>query len=340
MPLKSYAVLKGRATATRSSEHGHPHFHLQLEANGDYFRVAINVRSMLEPSEMEYLIKLRFGHPITSALHQLSPGLHPVERRSGGLALDFIRLNLFYRDQFLKLPSHNSNGGTDLNDVLEGIFAGAIADPGCWVYVYGESWQAEASDSLFRFYPSRGLHDVHMNQGNDPCHLEQDGTWQDGAIFIEQPQQQRWTGLFLKFQSQSWHTDDATGHALAYPEGAFQSAPLNSSHSAFAPECSVRIIALLVNPLNGQPHESVTLLNVSPSPVDLSGWRLTGGGKGKWPLQGKLGSGEVREIPLGSAFPLSEKGDIVTLVDRDGIKIHGVYYTAKQAARRGWRIAF
>jgi len=145
MPLKSYAVLKGRPRATQASAEGHPHFHLHLEANGDSYRVAVNVRSMMEPSEMEYLIKLRFAHPITQQLSRLSPGVHPVISSPGGLALDFIRLNLFPRGQFVSLPSHNPFEGGDLKEMLQGIFAGAIADPSCWVYVYGEPWQAEAT---------------------------------------------------------------------------------------------------------------------------------------------------------------------------------------------------
>lgn len=335
MPLKSYAVLKGRPKATRISAEGHPHFQLHLEADGDSYRIAINVRSMLEPSEMEYLIKLRFGHPITAGLHRLAPGLHPVACRPGGLALDYLRLNLFHRDQFMKLPSRDFNGGTDLNHVLDGIFGGAISDPDCWVYVYGEPWQAEATDHIFRFHPSRGMHDVHMNQGNDPCHLEQDGCWQDGAVLIEHPRQQRWTGLFLKFQSQSWHTDPASGHPIVSDPFAVQLPGCRNGES------NVRIIAALVNPADGQrPEESVTLLNVSPYPVDLSGWRLTGDSKGRWPLHGRLVPGEAREITLGPELPLGRQGGIVTLVNREGLKIHGVYYTAEQAARAGWRIAF
>ena len=341
MPLKSYAVLKGRPVATRRSAEGHPHFHLQIEANGDFHRIAVNVRSMMEPSEMEYLIKLRFGHPIIGALRQLAPGVHPVKRKPGGLALDFIRLNLFHRDQFLKLPGpHPGPGdGGDLRDVLEGIFAGAIADPDCWVYVYGEPWESDATDRVFRFSPSRGMHDVHMNQGNDPCHLEQDGTWQDGAVLIEHPRQQRWTGVFLKFQSQSWHTDALTGHTLPQHEELLSPALAADCR----PEGTVRIIAALVNPLNGNsqtPREAVTLLNISPHPVDLTGWRLTGGEKGKWSLEGNLFPGEAREISLGAALPLDRNGGIVTLHNREGLKVHGVYYTAEQAARKGWRIPF
>ncbi|MEI8233280.1 MAG: YukJ family protein [Verrucomicrobiota bacterium] len=338
MPLKSYAVLKARPKATRSSVEGHPHFQIQLDANGAFYRAAINVRSMLEPSEMEYLIKLRFGHPIIASLRRLPPGLHPVEQRPGGLALDYLRLNLFPRDQFLTLPGNHANGA-DLNDVLEGIFAGAIADPGCWVYVYGEPWEADATDHIFRFYPSRGLHDVHMNQGNDPCHLEQDGVWQDGAVLIEHPRQQRWTGLFLKFQSQSWRTDPVDGHALSFPGEPF-AAPCGG-RGVLPPECTVRIAAALVNPLPAQPpREAVTLLNVSPQIVDLSGWQITSGEKGKWRLQGRLGPGEAREMPLGPAQPPNHHGGILTLVNREGLKVHGVYYTPEQAARAGWRIPF
>ncbi|MCX6967562.1 MAG: YukJ family protein [Verrucomicrobia bacterium] len=341
MPLKSYAVLKGRPRATRVSAEGRPHFQLHLEANGESHRVAINVRSMLEPSEMEYLIKLRFGHPITAALSRLAPGLHALECKPGGLALDYIRLNLFPRNQFMKLPSHQFDGGTDLNQVLEGIFAGAISDPGCWVYVYGEPWEADAFDRVFRFQPSRGLHDVHMNQGNDPCHLEQDGCWQDGAVLIEHPRQQRWTGLFLKFQSQSWHTDPGSGHALAPTEGAFSLAQMSGCNGARLPESTVRIIAALVHPLDSKaPHGSVSLLNVSPYPVDLGGWHLAGDAKGKWPLRGRLAPGEAREIPLGPPMTLGRQGGIVTLVNHEGLKVHGVYYTAEQAARAGWRIPF
>jgi uncharacterized protein YukJ len=341
MPLQSYAVLKGRPKATRCSAEGHPHFHLQVEANGDLYRVAVNVRSVLEPSEMEYLIKLRFGHPVTGLLSCLSPGMHPVECRPGGLALDYIRLNLFHRDQFVKLPSHLSNGGTDLNHVLEGIFAAAIADPSCWVYVYGEPWESDAADHLFHFRPSRGLHDVHMNQGNDPCHREQDAPWQDGAVLIEHARQQRWTGLFLKFQSQSWNTEEATGHAASPSGDALAAMMPSGSPSGQHTDGRVRIIAALVNPQRGQPpQETVTLLNLSPHPVDLTGWHLTAGSRSKWPLRGELPAGQTREIPLGTALSPGNKGGIVTLLNQEGMKVHGVYYTAEQAARKGWRIPF
>ena len=79
---------------------------------------------------------------------------------------------------------------------------------------------------------------------------------------------------------------------------------------------------------------------MSPYPVDLTGWHLTADTKGKWPLRGTLNPGDAREIALGPHAPLEKEGGIVTLINREGLKIHGIYYTAEQAARAGWRIAF
>ena len=44
-----------------------------------------------------------------------------------------------------------------------------------------------------------------------------DGVFQDGGVLVHFPDQQEWTAIFLKFQSQSWHTDDKTGHTVTGP---------------------------------------------------------------------------------------------------------------------------
>ena len=53
-----------------------------------------------------------------------------------------------------------------------------------------------------------------MNQGNVGQFVEDDGVFQDGGLFMHFPDQQEWIGVFLKFQSQAWHTDDVTGHTI------------------------------------------------------------------------------------------------------------------------------
>jgi len=339
MPLKSYAVLKGRAKDKLTSAQHHPHFHIWLTADGCDYRAAVNVRSLRDPSAMQYLLKFRWRHPITADLSRLEPGLHVLENHDGGVALDFIRLNLFHPDQFLTLPCDGPGCGGDISAVMDGVVGGAVIDPDCWVYVFGEPWEANGTDRVFRFFPSRGMHEIHMNQGNDPLHWSQDGAWQDGAILFEHPRQQRWTGLFLKFQSQSWQTNDATGHAMVSPVG-----PVPEPHSVHRPEGMVRIVAVMVHPLSGSGRhggqESVTLLNVCPAPVDLTGWVLQNRARQSWRLRGKLLPGETREVPLGASFLLGNAGGIVTLLNREGLKVHGVSYTAEQSAREGWRIAF
>ena len=68
---------------------------------------------------------------------------------------------------------------------------------------------------LFGFRPGRGIHDIHMNQGNPIGSFSDDnGPWQDGGLVFEFPHQKLWTAVFLKFQTQAWHTDDKTGDPI------------------------------------------------------------------------------------------------------------------------------
>ena len=53
-----------------------------------------------------------------------------------------------------------------------------------------------------------------MNQGNSRQFVGDDGVYQDGGVLVHFPDQREWTAVFMKFQSQSWHTDDTTGHTI------------------------------------------------------------------------------------------------------------------------------
>lgn len=109
-------------------------------------------------------------------------------------------------------------------------------------------------------------------------------------MLIHFPGQERWVGIFLAFQSQAWHTDDVTGHALDDVDGDLP-----------APDTvPVRIVAALVNPPGPAPEaETVTLLNASPDPVDLTGWRIGDrlGQKSAVPA-GTLAAGACLAVPL------------------------------------------
>jgi hypothetical protein len=104
----------------------------------------------------------------------------------------------------------------------------------------------------------------------------------------------------------------------------------------------VCIVAALVNPVgpdNGL--ESVIILNITPKPIDLKGWKLVDSEKKKAPLSGILKAGQIMTFSLpGTGITLPNDGGIITLLDNKDLKVHGVSYTAKDAAKEGWTIVF
>jgi hypothetical protein len=160
-----------------------------------------------------------------------------------------------------------------------------------------------------------------------------DGVWQDGGLLIRLGD--RWIGIFLAFQSQAWHTDDVTGHAIAgvVPQPIPAPGPDGSA---------IRIIAAMVNPVGGSPEaESVVLINASPHAVDLTGWRLADRMQQTCTVPaGPLEAGAVLKVSLARNVQLGNKGGSITLLDREGLKAGGVAYTAEQARQEGWSITF
>jgi hypothetical protein len=234
----------------------------------------------------------------------------------------------------------------DLNEELDRHVQAAMADEEALVYAFGERWGPEPNtkDKIFGFKPGNGIHDIHMNQGNDPSFASQDGVWQDGALLIHFPSEQRWVGVFLKFQSQTWHTAEGTGHRIEptpVPPGRPEVPVEPDGIGAGEPDLVVRIVAALVNPVGPAPErETVTLLNTSPAPIDLNGWTIADRLKNKQRLNGTLPAGGVVVVRVAVPVQLGNQGGIVTLLDASGLKVHGVAYTRQQAQREGWTIAF
>lgn len=335
MPLKSYGVLAGRAVDRRREDGaGTPHYQIHLvDAAGVSYRVAVNVKSQQAPSELLHLVDEDFRHPVTQALPQAAGGWTALPSRSGGAALDYIRGNLFDPAAMRPLPPDLPGVDNDLADRIDHYVQRAIADPGALVYAFGERWGPEPAtpDKIFGFRPGNGVHDIHMNQGNSERFRGDDGVWQDGGLLLSLPAESRWVAIFLAFQSQAWHTDDTTGHTL---EGA----PARPG----AGEEPVRVLAALVNPAGPAPeHEVVTLLNASPEPVDLTGWRLADRQKNVFPLPaGPLAPGATLALAVAAPFALGNGGGVITLLDAAGLKVHGVSYTAAQGRREGWTVTF
>lgn len=341
MSLSSYGLLKGRPIDRRLGSGSRPHYQVRVVDEDTDYRIAINVRSKLSPSELLFIVDENLQHPVTDGLEDIALGFTDLARRPGGQALDYIRGNLFDPGHMVPLPHDVPGHDNDLNDKIDRLIQRAMADENALVYAFGERWGPEnKKDGYFGFRPGNGIHNIHMNQGNAPQFAGDNGVWQDGALLIHFPDTAQWVGVFLAFQSQSWHTDDQTGDAIASDTWP---TPDDRVPTTDPSGPTVRILAALVNPLAADPgHETVTLLNVGATDADLSGWSLADKNKKREPLQGIVVSpGDTTRIRLtGRHAQLSNKGGIISLLDPSGIKVHGVSYTKAQVKRQGWSLSF
>jgi len=331
MPLGHYGVLVGRVVDTRrEDEASSPHFQVRVNAADVQYRIAVNVKSQTSPSELLFLVDEDFRHVVTDRLKTLGEGFTSIAKQPGGLALDFIRGNLFDHLDMRPLPPNLPGPDNDLSDRLAHFIDRARNEPDARIFAFGERWGPEAgqADKIFDFKPGNGIHDIHMNQGNVGQFVKDDGVWQDGGLILHFPSTEQWVGVFLAFQSQAWHTDDSTGHRLEEP-------------GPTGPDLRAVIVAALVNPMGPAPErETVTLLNAMPQAIDLAGWQIADQQKHKQTLTGSIAAGATRQIELAPPVQLGNKGGIITLLDDHGLKVHGVSYTKADADPEGWTVVF
>ena len=350
MPLRSYGVLKGKAIEVRLGAGQSPHYQVRVIDDTTDYRIAVNVKSQLPPSDVEYVIIEHFQHPITARVESLPRGFTALDSKPGSGALDFIRGNLFDRSQMRPLPFSVPGFDNDLNEKVDRVMQRAVADEEALVYAFGERWGPEpgVKDKYFGYLPGNGIHDIHMNQGNSGRFTGDDGVYQDGGLLIHFADQHEWTAIFLKFQSQAWHTDDRTGHTIAAPKppapppqpGPPPPPPPPEPPTGDDPEGLVRIVAALVNATQSPEVEVVTLINTAPHDIDLKGWALLDTQKKRLPLSDVLRAGGTRTVEIRQPLALSNKGGVITLVDDKGLKVHGVAYTKEQARNPGWTLVF
>ncbi|WCK54970.1 DUF2278 family protein [Aneurinibacillus sp. Ricciae_BoGa-3] len=180
-------------------------------------------------------------------LKQLPPGLTVLDfdlesRKKSGIALDYVRSNLFNISPahrldavFKELPTTQMNGKeeevNDLNEFLHDQILKA-KNGNADVYLFGDAYphlprgykcpvgipneeerQIRLKFLRRRFLGLKGIHDIHMNQGNTLKEkwIENNAVYQDGALFIHYTNEDKWSAIFLRFASQSLNTDDQTG---------------------------------------------------------------------------------------------------------------------------------
>ena len=102
-------------------------------------------------------------------------------------------------------PAIEAGRGNDLNELFD-----LHLPRGAQVYAFGEPLGLTRGPVL-RLRPRRGVHDVHQNQGNIARSGATTASGRTAACWCSA--RRRWTAILLRFQSQSWRTDDSTGHA-------------------------------------------------------------------------------------------------------------------------------
>jgi uncharacterized protein YukJ len=216
MALANYSVLKGdpqRGQVVFNRAGKNPHYQIVLKAGAAAFQAAVNIQSE-DGSEVLYSVDHAFVPPDPRALNSLPMGRRPLASENGGLALDFVRemVNggaMVDREGMTLLPKSFPAGHrhNDLHNEVVDLLNRAVQDPNGTMYIFGDAFADPGT---------QGIHDIHMNQGNPPGegHNQDNGVWQDGAVFVNLPAQQNaWIAVFIAFQTQNWQTDD-TGNPL------------------------------------------------------------------------------------------------------------------------------
>ena len=222
MPISNYSVLRGQPTAGKVVKGASRHYQITVAAGKSTLTVAVNIESV-DGSEVLYAIEQSFAPPDTAGLSALVAGITPLPSKPGGLALDYVREQsagkpMITRAAMTLLPkavkdrSAAAEREIEASRVLENavvaLLDAAIAAGDATVYAFGSAYADSGAVD--------GIHDIHMNQGNPvDNHGDDNGVWQDGALFLEIGGM--WTAVFLAFQTESWTTDE-TGDPAATVE--------------------------------------------------------------------------------------------------------------------------
>jgi uncharacterized protein YukJ len=355
MSIRRYGVLRAEILDRRHAVPENPHYQIHAHDGDGDWRVSVNVRSQ-DRSDLMVVVDDDFCHPILEDLLELKPGWHRLPTKPGGIALDYIRGNLVDPAQMRTMPFFLPGPSNDLNEVLDSLVTRLRADRQAGLFAFGERWGPENHpDKIFGFLPGSGVHDVHMNQGNERRRAGSDGTWQDGALLFHYPGANRWVGVFLAFQSQSWQTDDHTGHRLPGAGASIHSVRRGGrirlgTESTTIPDTApplrlkdvgiLRIVAYIPSPQPSAPAQ-IILLNVSPQPIDLEGWQVMDETKTTVALGGTALAGGVITLKLPDDFQLDkERGWTLTILDREGMRVDGVRCSRGDLAREGWAVLF
>ena len=333
MPLKNYGVWVGYprhyvAEKDKKTPHLQLFFTDREDQDKGKFRAAINIKSSTpEDARLAYWFVRRFTNPITDDIGGLKDGWHDLKEAKKSPALDYIRGNLFDPMAGTLLDHDRPGENNDIIDFVSPILDEAIKRK-AKVYLFGEQ------------FPN-GIHDIHMNQGNDDDFAKFNGVFQDGAVLFHFPDDNHWEAIFLAFAVQKIHTKDDTGDPIGDTSLGDILKPIEGP---IRDDKVITIQAALINPIgpdetsSGQP-EAVYLLNTTSSDINLDGWSIINRNQDAQALSGVLRANKTEAFTVQDC-PLTNKGGTITLLNAKGLKVDGVSYTRAQAKREGRLVWF
>ncbi|KAB8208988.1 hypothetical protein BDV34DRAFT_233039 [Aspergillus parasiticus] len=339
MPVENYGVWKAKPVRftyeTDADDHVSPHLSLFFTTSDNprgEGRAAINIKSGdKSDSRLVFWLDKKFENFQNEQLRELKPGFHrlegTMEQAPNGLALDYIRGNLFHRETGRLLPHDIPGPDNDILDELIPLLDAAV-DNDSVIYIYGS-----------HFNNGNGIHNIHMNQGSPRKWKNDNGIYQDGGILLDFGD--HWMGVFIGFASQAVHTDAEgqptpphgylTWNELLNPEIPGEQRKRRDVHDR-----TVTISEALIRHHGADPTtkpDMITLTNRADAPVVLNGWSIRNHkGDNEYLPDGAVLRRRRRQSFQLHNCALSDEGGTITLLNEQGLKVDGVRYTATQTS--------
>ncbi|MFW6305796.1 MAG: DUF2278 family protein [Bacillota bacterium] len=205
MANSTYGVLIGQIDDIKAdpADEKTPHYEIKVRTSDkDIYNVNINCQSRNEKfPRILYYIDNDCSLDLTNNLKNMNSGFHQIDYHkniNSNIAVDYIKQGLVKRNKMTKVP-YDIEGENDLKGFLDMSLKKAIDNMEITIFVYGTYY---SSDSC------KGIHNIHMNQGNRDKYYKENDIYHDGCLFLHLTNTDKWTAYYLAFQNQSWNTDE------------------------------------------------------------------------------------------------------------------------------------
>ncbi|WP_284346724.1 DUF2278 family protein [Rickettsia endosymbiont of Oedothorax gibbosus] len=211
--LKNYSCVKGIVLEDLEdrTKHTMTHHNFIVQANKLDYQVNIDIQSDSRANvKLYYVDQLNNNELLTNLAKLGDEGLFSLDQLTHVSRLDYLRSGIFQIDY---LKNTLAQSWQEISSLLDMHIV-----RGTKICILGESYDDTETRAVVPYglqlkqqhsqLPPRGIHDIHLNQGNYNPHSKDNGIYQDGAIFIETPNNSI-KAFFFMFDEQSLNTDDS-----------------------------------------------------------------------------------------------------------------------------------